>query len=116
MIDGKIFKFGYGDILVGGNPGTRQMNFQQFKPPAKVGDTVMCDEVEWIGERILIEISYKDYQKLCKLLDNVKTREISKFSFNGYVFDFTNYNEKSVGVCKEKLNEAMSLYFLAVAC
>lgn len=116
MIEEKIFKFGYGDISVGGNPFTRQMNFQQFKPPAKIGNEVIDDEVEFIGERILIEIAYEDYQKLSKLFDDVKSRKISKFTFKGYIFDFTNYNEKSVEVCKKKLNEAMSLYFLAMAC
>lgn len=116
MIDGKRFKFGYGDISVGGNPVTRQMNFQQFKPPAKVGDKVMDDEIELIGERIFLEICYEDYQELSKLLGSVKSREISEFTFKNYVFDFTNYNEKSVDVCRQKLSEAMKFYFLAMAC
>lgn len=116
MINGKIFKFGYGDISIGGIPTTRQMCFQQFKPPAKIGDRVIEDKVEWIGERIFIEISYEDYQELCKLLGNVKSRKVSEFTFKDYVFDFTNYNEASVNVCREKLSEAMAWYFLAMAC
>lgn len=116
MIDGKRFKFGYGDISVGGNPVTRQMNFQQFKPPAKVGSKVMADEVELIGEKIFLEIDYEDYQELNKLLGSVKSRKISEFTFKNYVFDFTNYNEKSVEACRQKLSEAMSLYLLAMAC
>lgn len=116
MIDGKRFKFGYGDISVGGNPVTRQMIFQQFKPPIEVGADVMKHNVMWVGERILIKVSYGDYQDLCKLLSRVKSREISEFTFKDYIFDFTNYNEKSVEICKEKLSEAMSLYFLGMAC
>lgn len=116
MIDGKRFKFGYGDVCVGATPSTRQIHFQQIKPPIEVGADAMKHNVEWIGERILIKVSYEDYQDLCKLLSRVKSREISEFTFKDYIFDFTNYNEKSVEVCKEKLSEAMSLYFLAMAC
>lgn len=116
MIDGKRFKFGHGDISVGGNPVTRQMDFQQFRLPAKVGDKVMDDEVELIGERIFLEIGYEDYQELSKLLGSVKSRKISEFTFKNYVFDFTNYNEKSVDVCRQKLSEAMKFYFFAMAC
>lgn len=115
MIDGKRFKFGYGDISVGGDPVGREIFFQQFKPPAKCGDNVSPD-VEWIGEQISIKIDYEDYKKLGKLLDDVKSREISEFTFKDYIFDFTNYNEKSVEVCKKKLSKAVSLYFLAMAC
>lgn len=117
MIDGKRLKFGYGDISIGGISTTRQMSFQQFKPPAKVGDNVIrADEVEWIGEQILVEISFKDYQKLCDLLGRVVSREISEFVFKDYIFDFTNYNETSVEMCRKRLSDAMSWYFLAMAC
>ena len=116
MIDGKRFRFGYGDIAVGGNPFARQIFFQQLKPPAECGDKLNSDEVEWIGEQIFIEIGYEDYQELGKLLGSVKSREISEFAFKGYVFDFTNYNEKCVEVCRQKLSEAMKLYLLALAC
>ena len=116
MIDGKRFKFGYGDISVGGDPVGRKIFFQQFKPSAKCGDNVNFNDVEWIGEQIFIEIDYKDYIKLNQLLDDVKAREISEFTFKNYVFDFTNYNEKSVEVCKQKSRQAINLYLLALAC
>lgn len=116
MIDGKRFKFGHGDIGVGAIPSTRQIHFQQFRPPIEVGDNVLNYDVDWIGERIFIEINYEDYQKLSKLFGSVKSRDVSKFTFKDYIFDFTNYNEKSVEVCQQKLSEAMSLYFLAMAC
>lgn len=116
MIDGKRFKFGYGDISVGGDPDARKIFFQQFKPPAKCGDNVNPDGVEWIGEQIFIKIDYEDYVKLNQLLDDVKAREISEFTFKNYVFDFTNYNEKSVEVCKQKSRQAINLYLLALAC
>lgn len=115
MINGKRLKFGYGDISVGAIPTRREIFFQQFKPPATCGDNVSPD-VEWIGEQIFIEIDYEDYKKLGKLLDKVETRKISKFTFKKYIFDFTNYNEKSVEVCRQKSNEAMRFYILAMAC
>ena len=116
MIDRNKFKFGYGDISIGSNPVTREMCFQQFKPPAKVGDSIIEDEVEWIGEQILIKVGYEDYQELRRLLSRVKSREISEFTFKNYIFDFTNYNEKSVVACEQKLSDAMGLYLLAMAC
>ena len=40
MIEGKIIKFGYGDVAVGGFRFSQQLCFQQFKPPAKIGETL----------------------------------------------------------------------------
>lgn len=116
MIDGTRFRFGYGDVCVSATPSTRQMHFQQIKPPIEVGTDAMEHSVEWVGKQISIKVSYADYQGLCKLLVRVKSREISEFTFKDYIFDFTNYNEKSIEVCEQKLGEAMSLYFLAMAC
>lgn len=115
MIGGKILKFGYGDISVGGIPSVRAMSFQQFKPPAECGDKVVDDEVEYIGEQIILEISFADYQELSKLFNGVKSREISIFVFKDYVFDFTNYNEASIDACRQRLSEAMKRYFLPMA-
>ena len=117
MIGGKRFMFGYGDISIGVNPVTRQMCFQQFKPPAEVGDKVIEDKVDWIGERIYIEIGcYEEYQELCRLLDSAKSKKILEFTFKDYIFDFSNYNEKSIEACRKHLSNAMSWYFLAMAC
>ena len=116
MIDGKTLKFGYGDIAVGRIPSVRAMSFQQFKPPTKCGDVVVDDKVEYIGEQIILKISFADYQELSKLFNGVKSREFSVFVFKDYIFDFTNYNEASVDACRQELSGAMKWYFLAMAC
>ena len=114
MIDGKRFKFGYGDILVCGISETRQLCFQQLQSYAKCGDRVAYD-VDRIGECIFIKVSFDDYQKLSKLLNMVKSREISEFVFKDYFFDFTKYNNESVNVCRQSLIEAIKLYLPAMA-
>lgn len=114
MIDGNRLKFGYGDICVGANELTCSMHFQQFKPPAKCGDRV-SEDVEFIGEEIVFHFSYDDYCEFSKNLDQIFAKKITEFTFKGYVFDFSNYKEESVNVCREKLNNAMRQYFLCLA-
>ena len=114
MIDGNILKFGYGDIVVGSNGLTQRISFQQSKPPAKCGDKV-SEEVEYIGEEIVLRISYEEYREFNEQLKSVLSKEISTFDFKGYVFDFTNYNEESVKVCKKHSESAMYSYFLCMA-
>lgn len=114
MIDGSILKFGYGDIGVDSDVLTQRMSFQQFKPPAKCGDNV-SEDVEYIGEEIIMKFSFEDYCEFNKKLKEVSDRNISTFNFKGYVFDFTNYNEESVRVCKKHLRNAMYMYFMCMA-
>ena len=114
MINSNVLKFGYGDIAVGANSSNQEIRFQQFKPPGKCGDKV-SENVEYIGEKIVMKISYEDYCELSKLLKEVSDRNISIFEFKGYVFDFTKYNEESIKVCKRNLNNAMAWYFLCIA-
>lgn len=113
--DENIIKFGYGDICVGADACGRAMIFQRFKSPINCGDTVNLESVELIGKEIVIKINAKDYREFNELLLKVETKKLDKFVFKDYIFDFTNYNEKSIEVCKEKSNEAMRLYLLALA-
>lgn len=113
MIIGNVLKFGYGDIAVGYM--TSVITFQWFKPPAECGGRVPKD-TEWLSEKICLDISYDDYHELSKYLEMVSDRSISEFTFKGYVFDFTNYNEESVNVCKKYLEGAMRWYTFCCAC
>lgn len=114
MIDGNRLKFGHGDIVVGSDGLTQRMSFQQFKPPANCGDRISGD-VEYIGNKIVLEFSYEDYCEFSKKLEQVSDKEMTEFVFKDYVFDFTNFNEKSIEVCKKYLNSAMQYYFMCVA-
>lgn len=114
MIEGKRLKFGYGDICVGSDGLTQRISFQQFKPPAKCGDRIL-EDVEYIGDIIILKFSYEDYCEFSKNLERVSNKEITEFLFKGYVFDFTNFNEQSIKVCKKHLNSAMQCYFMCMA-
>lgn len=114
MIEGNRLKFGYGDIAVGANGLTQTISFRQFKPPAECGDQV-SEEVEYIGNEIVLEFSYESYCEFNKYLKQISNKEITEFLFKGYIFDFTNYNEKSIDVCKKHLGIAISWYLMCIA-
>ena len=114
MIVGNIIKFGYGDICVSSDALTQRIGFQQFKPSVKCGDKIP-DDVEFVGEEIILKISYEEYCEFNQQFDNVLMRIISTFSFKGCEFDFSNYNEESVNTCKKNLESAMSTYLLSMA-
>ena len=114
MINGNRLKFGYGDIAVGSDGLTQRMSFRQFKPPAKCGDQVL-DDIEYIGDEIILKFSYEDYCEFSKNIEQVSNKESTEFLFKGHVFDFTNFNEESIKVCKKHLNSAMRMYFLCMA-
>ena len=65
MINGNRLKFGYGDIAVGSDGLTQRMSFRQSKPPAKCGDQVL-DDIEYIGDEIILKFSYEDYCEFSK--------------------------------------------------
>ena len=113
MINGNRLKFGYGDIAVGSDGLTQRISFQQFKPPTECGGNV-SEDVEYIGEEVILQISYEEYCEFNKQLKSVLFNSISTFSFKGYIFDFTNYNEESVKVCKRHSDSAMYNYFLCM--
>ena len=113
MIIKNIIKFGYGDVAVG--YGIQEITFQQFKPPSECGTRLHSEDVEFVSEKIILDISYDDYIELRKYLKIVSNRIANEFTFKEYIFDFTNYNEESVNVCKKKLESAMYWYFLCCA-
>lgn len=115
MIDGKTIKFGYGDVAV------RQTAFsiilQQIKPPQKVGTDLhtVCDQVEYIGERIWITpSSLEEFNDLLNKLKDAKTNPI--FEFDTYTFDFSNYNADSVVVVTAAVRAALMNYLGVIAC
>ena len=116
MINGNQLKFGYGDIGVYADEMLQRIHFQNIKPPQECGSCVNTKDVKFIGDTISIDLCYNSYKELMKLLTAVESKEITTFEFEGYVFDFTNYNKKSIDVCKSKARLAISLNILALAC
>ena len=117
MIDGKILKFGYGDIAVG-NVGF-YMQLTPFKPPVEVGtsckDLFSNGDIIPIGEVVKIKFeTFNDFTELkCKLEDVCNTIQKS-FEFKGYTFDFSNYNKVSIEVV-EQIRYAIYINYLQCA-
>ena len=114
MIYGNVLKFGYGDIAVGSDGLTQRISFQQFKPPAECGGNVP-EDVEYIGEEVVLQISYEEYCEFSRYLKQVSDKKITNFIFKEYIFDFANFNEESIKACKKHLNSAMRYYFMCMA-
>ena len=114
MINGNRLKFGYGDICVRSDGLTQRISFQQFKSPAECGGNVP-EDVEYIGEEVVLQISYEEYCEFNRQLKSVLSNSIYTFNFKGYIFDFANFNEESIKACKKHLNSAMRYYFMCMA-
>lgn len=117
MIDGKILKFGYGDIAVANK--VFAMALTPFKPPVEVGtdcyDLFSLGVIEPIGETIYIQFeTFFDFHDLKDKLDNLHTHKV--FVFKGYTFDFTNYNAKSVEVVENVRKAILRAYLQCAAC
>ena len=103
MIDGNIIKFGYGDILVGSilNCITIVGIDKAFEP----GMTFSEDNVKFITDTLhitfntIIQITSFRYSLL-----KLEKSENKIFEYGGWIFDFTNYNQKSVDVVLSHLD------------
>ena len=115
MINGNRIKFGYGDIGVhAGCCGN--IKLRQFKPVQECGSRVDRDAVEWIGDEVNIGSSVYDMFELKKRLNQVKEQKCFEFEFDGYVFDFTNYNVESVLACLKQVEQAIRFVMRLMAC
>jgi hypothetical protein len=115
MINGNRIQFGYGDIGV--NAGfLGNIELQQFKPTQECGSHVYYNAVEWIGERISVGSGYSDLVKLKSHLMQVKEQKCFEFEFDGYVFDFTNYNVESILVCLKTVEKSIRFTIRLMAC
>ena len=120
MIDGKILKFGYGDIAVG-DVGF-YMKLTPFKPPIEVGSE--CNGyfadgiIKPIGPAIMIKFEgLSDITEFRTKLESVCPIDAPKsFEFKGYTFDFSNYNVKSVMVAETILHNIRMNYLCCAAC
>ena len=114
MIIDKTIKFGYGDICVGSDTLRSTLYFYGIKPPLNVGERI-TDEVEVVSEKIEFHINYDEYMYISHNLSCVKNGTIRTFYFRDYIFDFTNYNPKSVEVVERHAFQTLLLYRLALA-
>lgn len=119
MINGKVIKFGYGDVLVGANSFFGTLSITEIEPPTEIGTSHDVQE-EGITEIRRISFNFDtDMHDLMKKLNNLRVLgssvpELRTIQFRDYVFDFTNLNEKSVDVVRKFVEKA--LYPLSIAC
>lgn len=116
MIHDKVIEFGYGDVGVGANVLLQNITFQNIAPPDVCGNAIDPNTSKYIGTPIEIHLDYQKYTDFVNLLNLVKEKAISQFEFDGYTFDFTNFNIESVNVCTKKATAALSLYTMRLAC
>ena len=95
MIIGKVIKFGYGDVLLGANPWYGRMTFEAIKPPLIPGQQVDRELYGQLEIGVKIDIYESDCWELHNLFKTVN--EDNKIvEYQGYTFDFSNYNQLSV--------------------
>lgn len=111
----KALRFGYGDISVSVDTINKTLIFRQVNPENKnIGDTVDLDESDYTDSReivildnISIQEKINDFLVLKAELAHVNEK-YNRFSLNGVLFDFENYNEKSVKVVADALKAALN--------
>ena len=116
----KTFYFGYGDILV--NNFIFGLRFVECEPPVEVG-MELDDELEkklgvkYISDWVTVPIkTYDEAVKLTKLLDKIDGRDYTHFYFGDYIFDFSNWNPKSIESVKRHLKVVKSNLLMCCAC
>lgn len=114
-IENKILKFGYGDISVSVDTIDKTLIFKQVNLENKnIGDTVDLGWVDYtdsieivILDNISIQEKIGDFLVLKAELAHVNEK-YNRFSLNRVLFDFENYNEKSVKVEANALKAALN--------
>lgn len=111
----KALRFGYGDISVSVDTINKTLIFRQVNPKNKnIGDTIDLVESDYTDSReivildnISIQEKINDFLVLKAELAHVNEK-YNRFSLNGVLFDFENYNEKSVKVVADALKAALN--------
>ena len=106
MIEENILRFGYSDISVRADIMTNTISFKQITTELEC-DTISSKDVNYTDNIINIRINdFDEYYEFYKCLKEVNKRNITQFTFKDYVFNFNNYNEKSIIVIEKNLTKA----------
>ena len=116
MIDEKenIIYFGYGDVAVS-SVGTT-LHITPFKPPQEIGSMVDFNVVEKTGKTI--KFNFSSLREIGKFQDTLyfTNSTDNRFTFQGYIFDFTHYDEKSKAVLEFHINRIRNRMIALMAC
>jgi precorrin-4 methylase len=95
MIRDKIIKLGTGDISVGFTLNT--LIFTEIEPIQRIETTLHNDSDIKMGSRIVIQATTEEFQKFKDKLNNInKDTEDKQIEFEGYTFDFSEFNKESI--------------------
>lgn len=113
IIANKII-FGDGTIAVGCNIIERYISFEYINQHQEIGTKInVNDELNTMNE-IRLVLNLKELIQFRNLLDNVENNKV--FEFKGYVFDFSNFNQKSVNVVISYCKDLSHWMTMAYAC
>lgn len=116
MIDGKVLKFGYGDICIGHTGFNLQLTFRGFKPPKEIGERILKNEdIEFLTDTVKVDVTIEECFQLKSILNNIEEYD-NVFEFKGYVFDFTKNNTTSLKVLLKQIDSLISRSIMCLAC
>ena len=105
MIKGNRIIAGYGTLAVGGYSNTNMLTIRHIQPPKEIGSDIL-DEFETLGV-VSVPIDCKSYFELKRALEEVSAEQ-PIFNFGDWIFDFSQFNEKSVEVFRKQLDYAFN--------
>ncbi len=116
MIDNITIGFGYGDILVHSYLWMLQLDFIDTQYTCGEYIDILEENIPNIIKTISIPIDSLDKINEIRLkLNKVHNKEIHIFAFEEYLFDFSNWNKKSIQICIDAIEDIRSKYLLAIA-
>ena len=119
-VNNKIIFFGYGNVQVGHNMTT--IDFTGFKPPTEVGAEItdeMVKDKDFEYNTEPIKFNFETITQVMHFKDLVKSIIYAKdkyFKYNDYIFDFTNYNKKSVKVVLMHIEKIENWFLMPMTC
>lgn len=111
MIKDKTIYLGFGTILT--HPMLTTLKLIHIDPAAVIGVPITQEFKDKMT--VLGEVVFKDMYGLDKKL-NAVTHGNSIFEHEGYTFDFSNFNEKSVYAVQKGVRTVLSRVQLSLAC
>lgn len=116
MIKGKTIIFGHGTVAVGSEVCCAFISFHEMKNPEICGTILKHENIEVVGNGILIDLNPYTYDEYIKKLETIDKNFGGVFEFGGYTFDFTKYNINSTKSCKAHARKAIAKYYMSLAC
>lgn len=111
MVKGNVIEFGYGDVVVGVDPVKGCITIANIKPPLECGTTIKRGDNS-LEYGTTVEIYENEIHDIYNLICTVN-EENRVVKYNNWIFDFSNYNEESVRVVREKAFHIVDVRCLA---